>query len=65
VAIWIVIGEEPAQPSYPTRCAGVLAGVSEVKDEPEDTARGLVGKVLLEIAAMSTVQEADGLLILT
>ena len=53
MAIWVVIVEEPAQPSYPTRCAGVLAGVSEVEDEPEDTAGSLVGKTLFEVAAMS------------
>jgi hypothetical protein len=65
VAIRIVIVEHAAQPSYPARCPGDLAAVSKVKDEPENTTRGLVGKTLFEIAAMSPVQQADGLLIVT
>jgi hypothetical protein len=57
--------KEAACPNYPARCAGVLAGVAEVEDEPEDTARSLIGMTLRQIAAMRTVQQADRLLIVT
>ena len=64
-ALWILVFHDAAQPDYPTRRSGGLAGISQVIDQPEDAACGLIGATLLQVASMCAVQQSEGLLIFT
>ena len=65
LVVWIVVLQHATQTRYPARCAGGLAHAAEMKYQPEHSARGLLGRALLEVTALCTIKQSDGLLIPT